>query len=638
MARHSQLMKDFCSLLPMVDAVSFDVFDTLFVRLLEDPKALFSLMGQQLGEPNFLEQRIEAQTLGFEAMHRDGRGEITLEDIYNNLPHPRYDADTLSAQEQQLEGAVARLNPEVAALFTEARRAGKTVVLTSDMYLPQSFFIELVRLHGHGLEPDHYLVSSACNCTKRDDGALFDVLKQRLGLDGARILHVGDNPLGDIRRAQEKGLRTLHYQPPKAIHAPIAIEHVSRQFCAGLIRYRAYRSDINRWASLGWEYGGPLLHGFLDWIQEQAVLDQVDRILFISRDGFLLQQTHQNYPHSDVPGLYMRGSRVAFTLAALDERNFIENAPFLLSGSDNITLQDLFDRIAVELPDTAVLEDLGLHPSTRLHDGTRPLISQFLITMRHRILQAARQTRRGLHQHLLELGLKDGMRVAFVDVGWSGTTQHAFERAISGLLSIEVEGYYLGLSEPSTAIKRRTGMSVKALTESILLDKTQQAELYENRAVAELLFSAPHPTTIGYSTHQNALRFLEDIERGVDYDLSAIVDAINTGIIEYIQNAEQAIRPLRVPVERTLPMSNLLKLVAHPTPEQATIIGELYNWDAWASTEHYRIYFAGRPPTNAHIYYKPDLWPAGWRVAQRSSATTGSTSINVQTLQNAHDR
>lgn len=636
MARHSQLMKDFCSLLPMVDAVSFDVFDTLFVRLLDDPKALFSLMGQQLAEPNFLEQRVEAQTLGFEAMHRDGRGEITLEDIYNNLPHPRYDAATLGAQEQQLEGAVIRLNPEVAALFIEARRAGKTVVLTSDMYLPQSFFMELVKRYG--LEPDHCLVSSACNCTKRDDGALFDVLKQRLGLDGTRILHVGDNPLGDVRRAQEKGLRALHYQPPKAIHAPIAIEHVSTQFCAGLIRYRAYHRDLNRWAGLGWEYGGPLLHGFLDWIQEQAVLDQIDRILFISRDGFLLQQTHQNYPHSEVPGLYMRGSRVAFTLAALDERNFIENAPFLLSGSDNITLQDLFDRIAVELPDTATLEDLGLQPSTRLHDGTRQLISQFLIVMRHRILQAARQTRRGLHQHLLELGLKDGMRVAFVDVGWSGTTQHAFERAVSGLMSLEVEGYYLGLSEPSTAIKRKTGMNVKALTESILLDRTQQAELYENRAVAELFFSAPHPTTIGYSTQQNTLRFLEDVERGVDYDLSAIVDAINAGIIEYIQHAEQTIRPLRIPVERKLPMSNLLQLVAHPAPEQATLIGELYNWDAWASTKHYRIYFAGRPSANAYLYYKPDLWPAGWRVAQRLSVANGSTNLDEPSLNKAHDR
>lgn len=635
MARHSQLVNDFRKLLPLVDAVSFDVFDTLFVRLVNDPLALFALMGQNLAEPHFMGQRIEAQALGFQDMHRDGRGEITLEDIYNNLSHPRHSSQALSDLEQRLEHAVIRPNPEVAALLTEARSSDKTIVLTSDMYLPRSFFKELAELHE--LEPDHYLISSDCNCTKRDEGALFERLKQRLALDGSRILHIGDNPLGDVQRAQEKGLRSLQYHPPKGIHAPIAVEQVSGQLCAGLIHYEAYQANTDAWFRLGWQYGGPLLHGFLDWIHEQAVLDRVDRILFISRDGFLLQQVHQRYPHSEVRGLYLRGSRVAFTLAALDERNCMENAPFLLSGADNITLQDLFDRIGVELPDATFLEDLGLQPDTRIHDGTRQHISQFLVAMRHRILQAARQTRRGLHQHLLDLGLNDGMRVAFVDVGWSGTTQHAFERAINGLLSIEVEGYYLSLSEHASAIQRKTGLNIKAMTDSVMFDKAKQTELYENRAVAELLFSAPHPTTIGYRVDQGELRFLEDIERGLDYDLNAIVEAVNRGIIQYIQAAEQTIRPLQVPVERTLPINNLLQLVAHPTAEQVALIGGLYNWDAWASTESYRIYFAGRPPLTSRLYSKPDLWPAGWRMAQKAS-NARSKSVRMQSLQEAHNR
>lgn len=636
MARHSLLLDEFRALLPMVDVVSFDVFDTLFVRLLDQPEGLFALLGQHLAQPNFLTQRIEAQALGFQAMREEGRGEITLDDIYANLPHPRFDSQSLAQMEQGLEHALIRLNPEVAELFGEARDAGKILALTSDMYLPLDFFQSIAQRFD--VEPDHYFISSHCNSTKRDHGALFDQLKQRTGVEGSRILHVGDNPLGDIRRAHEKGLHTLHYHPPRANHAPIAPGEVSAQLCAGLTRYIHYQPQQDSWFALGWQYGGPILQGFLDWIHEQAVVDRIDRILFVSRDGYLLDQFHRRYPHCDIQGLYLRGSRVAFSLAALDERNFLESVPFLLSGADNITLQNLFERIAVELPDDTVLNDLGLQPHMRIDDETRREIAQFLIAMRHRILQVAREARRGLHQHLLELGLYDGMRVAFVDVGWSGTTQSAFQRALKDMLSIEVQGYYLGLSEPAASLSRKTGLHMKAMSESALLDRTQMAKLYENRAVAELFFSAPHPTTIGYRVDQGRLDFLGDTERGVDYDLSAIVEAINQGISQYVETAEQLLRPLAVPVERQLPMKNLLQLVAQPTVEQASLIGALYNWDAWASTENHRIYFAGRPQSRRGLHFKPDLWPAGWSVIQHAGPDTPATKDLLHRLQETHDQ
>lgn len=611
MDRQQRLLDQFVNLLPTVRAVSFDVFDTLFVRVLDAPEGLFSLMAHSLGQPDFSRHRREAQVLGFKRMAREGRCEITLDDIYEHLSPSAGMAASIAELEQIFENRVIRVNPEVVQLFREARRQGKVLTFTSDMYLPQSFFEQLAARHD--LEPDHYVISSACNATKRDSGELFGVLQRTLQLDAAEILHVGDNPLGDVRRAQERGLQTLHYVAPgEGVPIP-AGERPAAQLCAGVSRYARYDDRTSPWFRLGWQYGGPLLHGFVSWIQEQVKHDGVDRILFVSRDGFVLRELHESTLQYGVPGVYLRGSRVSFSLAALNETNFIEQLPFLLSGADQITFENLFQRIGVELPDERVLTDLGLSAGLRITEETRQKAMQLLMLMRQRILQVARQTRRGLHRHLIDLGLADGMRVAFIDVGWSGTTQGAFERAIAELVQLDVRGYYLALSSPSEALRQSSGLSLKAFSESVLPDAEARRRLYANRVVAELFFSAPHPTTVGYRVADGALRFVVDEERGVDYDIGSIVAAINDGITGYVEEADKLNLQFGLPVERRFALENLLQLLTRPTIEQARLIGQIYNWDAWGSSELYRIYFAGRPQeSGASLQHKPDLWPAGW--------------------------
>jgi len=614
--RQQCLLDQFVNLLPSVRAVSFDVFDTLFVRVLDTPEGLFSLMANSLGESDFPRRRREAQAMGFKRMAREGRREITLDDIYEHLPSKAGKGMSVAELEQVFENRVIRVNPEIVQLFREARRQGKVLAFTSDMYLPQSFFEQLASRHG--LEPDHFVISSTCNATKRDSGELFDVLQRTLALDAADILHVGDNPLGDVRRAKEKGLQTMHYVAPDGTSLIPAADRPAAQLCAGVSRYARYDDTTSPWFRLGWQYGGPLLHGFVPWIQEQARKDGIDCILFVSRDGFVLRELHHRTSPSDLPSAYLRGSRVSFSLAAMSETNFIEHLPFLLSGADQVTVDNLFQRIGVELPDERVLTDLGLSAGLRITDETRPQAMQLLILMRQRILQVAREARRGLHLHLIELGLGDGMRVAFIDVGWSGTTQEAFERAIEGLVQLDVRGYYLALSGASETLRRSSGMSLTAFSESVLLSAEERRQLYANRAVAELFFSAPHPTTVGYRVGGGELQFVVDEERGVDYDIASIVTDINDGITSYVEDADKLHQQFGLPAERRFALENLLQLLTSPTVEQVRLIGQIYNWDAWASTERYRIYFAGQPPeSEVPLQYKPDLWPAGWSLIRR---------------------
>ncbi|QKE65043.1 hypothetical protein HNE05_17350 [Aquipseudomonas campi] len=608
--RYQAIVEAFRGHLPHIRAVSFDVFDTLFLRVLHEPEALFDLLGLKLQINDFRQQRIAAQRLGFQRMHNDGRNEIHLGDIYSSMPSTLSSLAEHGAWEQRLEQLVLRVNPEVLALLEEARVAGKSIALTSDMYLPESFFRALVERAGLNIE--HFLISSACNSTKRDNGELFIQLQQRLGVQPADILHVGDNPLGDVQRAQEKGLRCLHYQAPAFVGPGDTLDALS-SIRLGLSRYGAYFPEKSCWWQLGWQFGGPILQEFLHWIQQQARLDQVDRILFVSRDGYLMHQLHQSSPGKHLDAYYLRGSRVSFTLAGLTEQNFLKHVTFLMSGANNITLEDLFSRIGLDLPDEQVLEDLGLSNATLLTKNSYERVQQFLIAMRPSLLKSAQQTRKGLYRHLLDLGIRDGMRIAFVDVGWSGTTQQAFQTACEGMFALDLTGYYLGLSEHSSKLASHKKIKLRAFTENTGASHAQSQALYRNRAVAELFFSAPHPTTIGYRLPSNEpLEFIEDRERGVDYNIATIVEEINQGISDFVIHSEQLYKDIDQAVTYSGALDNLLQLLDNPSQEQVRLIGEIYNWDAWASSENHHTYFACASRQSAN-HIKPDLWPAGWK-------------------------
>lgn len=611
--RYQTIVEVFRGHLPHIKAVSFDVFDTLFLRTLHEPESLFDLLGLKLEINDFRQQRTAAQRQGFQRMRNDGRHEISLDDIYSSLPSPLSALAGQGDLEQQLEQLVLRVNPEVLALVKEAHAADKVIALTSDMYLPESFFHTLVERAGINIE--HFLISSACNSTKRDDGGLFVQLQQRLGMQPEDILHIGDNPLGDVQRAQEKGLRCMHYQAP-AFATPGGNLDALSSISLGLSRYGAYFSENSPWWQLGWQFGGPILQSFLHWVQQQARLDQVDRILFVSRDGYLMHQLHQSSPGKNLEASYLRGSRVSFTLASLTEQNFLQHVPFLMSGADNITLKDLFSRIGIDLPDEQVLADLDLSSTTPLTKNSHESIKQFLVAMRPSVLKAAQETRKGLYRHLLDLGLRDGMRIAFVDVGWSGTTQQAFQNACEGMFALDLTGYYLGLSEHSSKLASHKKIKLRAFTENTGASHAQLQALYRNRAVAELFFSAPHPTTIGYRLLSGAtLGFIEDPERGVDYDIAAIVAGINQGIGEFVKQSEQLYKDLGQTMTYSGALENLLHLLERPSQEQVHLIGKIYNWDAWASSENHHTYFAcAESPSMINI--KPDLWPAGWNTLQ----------------------
>ena len=587
-----------------VDAVSFDVLDTLYYRLASRPEDVFDVVGARNHIWGFRAHREQAQARAFQAMAQAGRSEIELDGIYACLPRLGSPAATLQADEEAVELAVLRLNSEVAALFAHARDRGKRVVLMSDMYLPQTFFQQLcVR---DGLAPDHIFVSSACQATKRDHGALFDHVADALGLPPGRILHIGDNPLGDVARAAERGFRTFHYAPQQELPFQTG-PTLDARLVQGVALAQAY-SPRSQWRRLGFGYGGPAALAFLRFVEQRAREDDVDLVLNVARDGYTLHSMWSGA--AAAPSVYFRTSRTALALAAIYDDTFDENLPFLLSGGDDLTLADVFARIGVERPAEEVLSDIGLSGGAVLSPATRDQFETVLRLWRFRILRVCNETRRGLHAYLHACGIKDGARVGFVDVGWSGTTQEAFARAIAPFMDLDVRGYYLCLRDDAATQLKRERLSMQAMVSTDTHPPERVQAIYANRVVFELFFSAPHASTLGYRLQPDGrVAFVEDPGRGADPRLPSIAAEIDGGARECAALLRQLEADLRVPIGQDALLAPLEQLALAPSPAQAAQLGGLYNFDAWGSSAGFQSFMA-RPLDPARLA-RGDAWPAG---------------------------
>ncbi|MDB5875513.1 MAG: Haloacid dehalogenase domain protein hydrolase, partial [Ramlibacter sp.] len=452
--------KELDALIARASAVSFDFFDTLFVRPLMNPEDAFELMGRRFGIPDFPTQRRAAQVEAFRRMSVAARKEITLDEIYGCMPQGKVSSGDLMRAEYGLELDLLKPNPEVFPLFLELLRAGKNVVITSDMYMPADFFADALR--PHGLEHVPVFISADRNATKRDAGELFDIVAAHLQLELHTILHIGDNQLADVTRPREKRMMAYHYKNTRAAAVEKTASFMT-SIAYGMLCAWAHEMPLSSYSELGFVYGGAANYGFLEWIKKQALLDGVDQVLFLSRDGYALQriaeeQASENFPRS----CYFLGSRTAYTLAAMRDDNFESHIPFLLSGAGGLAPCELLERIGVPPPSQSVMNDLGLGGDLKIGPDLYARLASFLIAYRKEILKVCVRNRRGLFRYLREMSVKPGSRVAIVDVGWNGTTQEAFEAAVRPLMDLDVVGYYFCLADTPDRARRGVTQTMTA--------------------------------------------------------------------------------------------------------------------------------------------------------------------------------
>lgn len=575
---------DLKALIEAADVVSFDVFDTLFVRPLFDPEDLFDMVGEQIGLADFRQRRQSAQALAFRRMHEAGRKEINLDDIYDCFDPPAVRQQAKHA-EFRMELALTLPNPRLAKIFCEAVETRRTVI-TSDMYLPGVFFEELFARHNLPRVP--FFISSERNATKRDYGELFDLVVQEMEVAPECILHIGDNPVSDVQQARSRGLVAFHYQEARAA-SPIG-SYLPSTSLAGSLHRVVDSPPVGSFEGLGFNVAGPAAVGFLDWISRQASIDDIDIVLFVSRDGFILDRLARATGAPPLPPhAYFKGSRVAFTMAYANEHNFQDRVDFLLAGSEGLQPVELLERIGVSPPAEHVMADLGLGDDVVIGAGNMAQMRYFLTAFKWEILKVARQTRRGLFRYLLEIGVTSGMRVALVDVGWNGTGQETFEMAIHTLLDVEVFGYYFCLADTVESRRRQSKLNMRGMFARGAITDAQLSALYASRVAVELLFSAPHHAVIGYKEGSDSVVAVEDAGRNDPGSQIGVAEAIVSGLDIFAERFRGLCADADYVPDPMGTAAPVFDFITQMTGPNRQLLSEVQNFDTWSSSRNMSV-------------------------------------------------
>lgn len=216
-----------------VELVSVDVFDTVLLRrpvsererLLRVAHAAVrhpALAGTGISAEALWTMRLQARRLAYRVGGiEDPAREVTLADMLRPLAAmlglPESTVGVLATLEVEEDARSVRPSRRMLAWLRTVRARGIRVVALSDTAYSGEQLIELLSRHGAARLFDHVYASSELGQGKRLGGA-FPVLLARENVRAARVLHLGDDPVADLRSPERYGIRALQLPRPP-VHA-----------------------------------------------------------------------------------------------------------------------------------------------------------------------------------------------------------------------------------------------------------------------------------------------------------------------------------------------------------------------------------------------------------------------------------
>lgn len=449
------------TLLLSYDVISFDYFDTLASRSisLHALQDLTARQGAQMmtrygdafpehllrNSRRWFQERLKSyyKSLGSELY----RNEVDLRDLFEHALRPYLtDAekratvvDDLVGYEVDLEKVVLKTHEDFQDLLKFLDANGKTVILTSDMYLSRNDLIEITTAQGLLPYFDHVFVSATTGVTK-NSGLLFKEIDRELGFTSERRIHLGDNYTNDFVRPRENDWDALRYFQPdrEALRRTLEMEYRLGE-CTEKKRFERFLSgyltdsqpDAQRLMAASFAV-------FVRRVVERAQKTGVDTVYFLTRDGTIFGEIAQDFldgPHGR--GLlrdvkldtlaFNRRMGVLLEYPGIEDRNWLTHHVRYLNDTP-ISLRTIMQTFGVKADEIEgvseeerrLVEVCLATPQVRDMDmeelATHPNIQDGL----DRALRHKRQN--VVLRYLKERGVLDPDRhLMFVDVGYSGT-------------------------------------------------------------------------------------------------------------------------------------------------------------------------------------------------------------------------
>ena len=454
--------------------VSFDFFDTLFLRKVCSPRDVFRLLEIQFREKW---QGVFSYTeLRNQAKERLGKY-YSLEELYRQMEilggMPRPLLEEMRTQELLLEKKLLAPRRQMISLVKSLLEEGKEVYIISDMYLPESFYREVLGQYGINMQEGHILLSHILHKSK-EDGSLWRYFSETKakpcashggnghrghsdagdcrggagrGKEGSgeagQALHAGDHRKADVEEPAGYGIKSYLVPAPWDLLEASSMREAGGHVCSdygsavmGCVWKELFENPfvlegtegevrIESPYQMGYCVFGPVILTFLLWLAELSRREKKERLVFLARDGYFLKEDFDylcGLMGEQRNCCYLGISRqlaMAASITSMEELLEYMSMPY--SGSVKEMLEDRFGIRDAEENENGEPEELA--------DKYLPEIKAYICRVRKNYLE-----------YIGKMGLDE--TCAVVDLGYYGNNQKYLNR----LGGLDMPGYYVNAS------------------------------------------------------------------------------------------------------------------------------------------------------------------------------------------------
>lgn len=440
------------------DTISFDVFDTLITRKILRPDDIFLWLEKRTGIKDYLAIRKKAEG----AANAKYGAKTTIEEIYAEFPVllgiDKKRAAQLMAEEIACEKQLCVARRDMLWLAKRLHKAGKKLILVSDMYLPAEIISDLLENCGYekSLWSDVYV---SCDIgARKDGGTIWDIVAKKYPImRKEKFIHLGDNMRSDYQLVGDRKMSAFFIPSGRAlckmsqfydklkgtIHKSLSIEEsfylgllinvslFNSPFCVrdgGIVRVQPFET--------GYAVFGPVMAAFCCYLIQST--KKTEKLLFLAREGKLLQKYYRlfckNAGVAEAENEYFYGSRRAVGMASLfndaDALSMLLNSTGGYSGRiDRL----FYARFGYKISETDAIE----LPKDRARVET--VFSKYA----KEIFSAAAKEREAYLAYTDRVFEDESKEYTVVDLGYAGTMQYFLSR----LLNRKIGGKYLVCSK-----------------------------------------------------------------------------------------------------------------------------------------------------------------------------------------------